>query len=237
MIFGTPPIITNGLVLNLDAANMKSYPKSGTTWRDLSGFNNSGSLVNGPTFNSTNGGSIVFDGVDDYVLANSGSASINPTAAITVCSFFNIASYGGNYAPIVFKQNNYAGQYEQYALYLLTTELGFSVTGVNRSQVVAKSSLNYTNQFVYAVGTCDIATDELKFYVNGNLIQTVSFTSTFDIADTPLNIGATGVLKFGSNFTGYTNGKIYSTAIYNRALSASEIQQNYNALKSRFNLQ
>lgn len=62
-----PHIVTDGLVLALDAANPTSYPGSGTTWRDLSGNNNSGSLVNGPTFNSVNGGSIVFDGSNDYV--------------------------------------------------------------------------------------------------------------------------------------------------------------------------
>jgi len=76
----------------------------------------------------------------------------------------------------------------------------------------------------------------LKIYINGNLIKTVSFTSTFDIANTPLNIGGTGVLNFGATYTGWTNGKIYSNMIYNRALSATEITQNYNALKGRYGL-
>ena len=62
-----PNIVTDGLVLVLDAANPTSYISGSTTWRDLSGNNNSGSLVNGPTFNSVNGGSIVFDGSNDYV--------------------------------------------------------------------------------------------------------------------------------------------------------------------------
>lgn len=60
-------IVTNGLVLALDAAKKDSYPGSGTVWRDISGNGNNGTLTNGPTFNSGNGGSIVFDGVDDYV--------------------------------------------------------------------------------------------------------------------------------------------------------------------------
>ena len=71
----SPKIITNGLVLSLDAANNKSYPRSGTTWTDLSGNNNTGTLTNGPTFNAGNQGSIVFDGVDDYI---SGGGSIIP---------------------------------------------------------------------------------------------------------------------------------------------------------------
>ena len=63
----SPNIITDGLVLYLDAANTKSYPGSGTTWRDLSKSQLNGTLTNGPTFNSANGGSIVFDGTNDYV--------------------------------------------------------------------------------------------------------------------------------------------------------------------------
>jgi hypothetical protein len=66
-MFTGPNIVTDGLVLYLDAANQKSYPGTGTTWNDLSGNGNNGTLVNGPTFNSDNNGSIVFDGVDDYV--------------------------------------------------------------------------------------------------------------------------------------------------------------------------
>jgi len=60
-------IVRNGLVLDLDAAKLDSYPKFGTTWRDITFNQNNGTLVNGPTFNSGNGGSIVFDGVDDYI--------------------------------------------------------------------------------------------------------------------------------------------------------------------------
>jgi len=66
-MFTGPNISTSGLVLALDAANTKSYPGSGTTWTDMSGNNNNGTLTNGPTFNSANGGSIVFDGSNDFV--------------------------------------------------------------------------------------------------------------------------------------------------------------------------
>ena len=66
-VIGGPDIITDGLVLYLDAANTKSYIGSGTTWKDLSGNSNDGTLTNGPTFDSGNSGSIVFDGVDDFV--------------------------------------------------------------------------------------------------------------------------------------------------------------------------
>jgi len=71
-----PKIITNGLILCLDAASTKSYPGSGTTWFDRSGNGNNGVLTNGPTFSSTNGGSIVFDGTNDYVQV-AGSVTIS----------------------------------------------------------------------------------------------------------------------------------------------------------------
>jgi hypothetical protein len=66
-----PSIVTDGMVLSLDAANTKSYVSGSTVWRDMSGNEYSGSLINGPTFSNVNGGSIVFDGVDDYALGNS----------------------------------------------------------------------------------------------------------------------------------------------------------------------
>ena len=69
MLTHSPRIITDGLVLCLDAANRQSYPGSGTVWTDLAGSNN-GTLTNGPTFSSANGGSIVFDGVDDFIELN-----------------------------------------------------------------------------------------------------------------------------------------------------------------------
>jgi hypothetical protein len=155
---------------------------------------------------------------------------------ITVASVFNVSSFGSNYAPIVFKQNNYANTYEQYNLGFVSNAPFLVITGVDRTQKVLQATGNYINQTMYVAGTCDTVTDEMKLYINGTLILTGSFTSTFDIADTPINIGGTGVLKFGAGFAGFTNGKIFNAQIYNRALSASEVLQNYNAQKSRFGL-
>ena len=86
-------IVRNGLVLYLDAANPKSYPGSGTTWKDLSGNGNNGTLVNGPTFNSANGGSIVFDGTNDYVITtNLLNPTTNPNESVFV--WFNPTAAG-----------------------------------------------------------------------------------------------------------------------------------------------
>ena len=82
-----PSIVTNGLVLCLDAANIKSYAGTGTAWNDLSGNSRTGTLTNGPTYSGTNGGSIVFDGVNDYVQTPSLSLTGNETNLTLSCWF------------------------------------------------------------------------------------------------------------------------------------------------------
>ncbi len=72
--FAFGKIVTDGLVLALDAADRNSYPGSGTTWTDLSINKSNSTLTNSPIFNSSNGGSIVFDGVDDYTITTAGQA-------------------------------------------------------------------------------------------------------------------------------------------------------------------
>ena len=98
MAFGNgPSIVTNGLVLSLDAADRNSYPGSGTTWRDLSGRDNNGTLINGPTFDSANGGNIVCDGINDYILQT--------TPTLTTYSIEII------YSPLTFDTNQSTGRY------------------------------------------------------------------------------------------------------------------------------
>jgi len=96
-------IVTDGLVLNLDAGFTTSYPTTGTTWYDLSGNSNNGTLTNGPTFNSSNSGSIVFDGVDDNVQRNALNVGNNfsvgvwakPTTIKRQTLVANSYNYGG----------------------------------------------------------------------------------------------------------------------------------------------
>ena len=228
-VYGGPDIVTDGLVLHLDAANNKSYPGSGTNWFDLSGNENDGTLVNSVGYNDDNKGSLVFNGTNNVLISN--YSSINPSSSITVSAFFNISSYNNNYAPIIFKQNNYTGFYEQYSLFLTNSSLGFSLTGIDRAQKIASISFDYRNTTLCAIGTCDTNTDELKLYINGDLITTSFFTSTFDISTNPLRIG-TAV----SSYPGWAIGNIYNVLIYNRALSANEVRQNYLSIKGRFGL-
>jgi hypothetical protein len=227
-----PRIVTDGLVLCLDAANPKSYPGSGTVWTDLSRNGNNGTLTNGPIFSSANGGGIFFDAANDYV-AVPNSSSLNPTGAISLCAFVNLSGHSSNYGPIIFKQNNYAGSYEQYSMGIgVGGSLGLTITGVDRSQKNVSSGLDYRNTFTYVVAVASTITDDLKLYINGNLVASnTTFTSTFDISSNQVHIGAMPTV-----YTGFSNGRIFNTSIYNRALSITEILQNYNATKGRFKL-
>jgi hypothetical protein len=92
-MYYSPRIVTSGLVLALDAAERLSYPRTGTTWRDLSGNSNNFSLINGPTFSNTNLGNIVFDGADDYLLISSLVWDYNVN--FTIQFWFNTNSLGG----------------------------------------------------------------------------------------------------------------------------------------------
>ena len=102
---GGPNVVDSGLVLELDAGNIKSYQSGSTTWFDKSGFANNGTLVNGPTFNTGSGGSIVFDGVDDYV-TTSGLSNTHSTSSLTLEAWITVGNSYSYYAVMVRKGTN-----------------------------------------------------------------------------------------------------------------------------------
>jgi len=225
----SPRTITNGLVLALDAGNRKSYPGSGTTWTDLSGRGNNGTLVNGVGYNSGNGGSLVFDGVDDYVnCGNNSSLSFTNNLTISIwCSSNNAAGYRSPLMKTTSSSWNNGFGYWQFSgtFAFFINEWNGAPSGVaGPSKVsVSRTSFPITNW----VGTYDGS--NIKLYENGNLIQTgSSYTTNISNSSTNLEIGRGG----GSNY--YWSGNTPQVSIYNRALTAVEIQQNYNAIKSRF---
>ena len=107
-----PDIVEDGLVLYLDAGNEESYPGTGTTWKDLSGNGNDGTLTNGPTFSGDNTGGITFDGSNDYV----DCGDIDITSSFTLSVWFKGNPTGhGNYCGILNKSNN--NNFGNYGLY------------------------------------------------------------------------------------------------------------------------
>ena len=240
MFYGTPPIVTNGLVLNLDCGNRLSYPTSGTTWTDLSGFANNGTLTNGPTYNPNNLGSIVFDGVDDYVQLNNCLPlkwqNINQIS-LEVFFKFNLLSSPRQYI--------FDSRYEvtsPYNWYLLIIDPGGQlVTGTGQNSSNPVTDINVTtlnNNQIYMINlTIDktTTTNNFKVYVNSNLVLTTGF-------DWTTNQGSenNSIMYLGRAYpdSGYRlNGNIYNFKIYkNKVLSQAEVLQNYNSLKSRFGL-
>jgi hypothetical protein len=229
-----PNIVTDGLVLALDAANTKSYISGSTTWNDLSGNGNNGSLVNGPTFSSINNGSILFDGNDDRI--DSTTANIVPNSWTAGCWVINTKTSG---ASVFIAKSGGAPNYDQNFV------LGWSSTLNNRFYISGKtiggvyfssctSSFSPLSNSIYnVVGTFDSNTTTLSLYVNGVLDNTNIVGSTFTTgSNLPVQIGCSD----GNTPGNFAKGTIYNTQIYNRALSAAEIQQNYNGQKSRFNL-
>ena len=230
-------IVTDGLVLYLDAGNRASYPGSGTTWRDLSAYKNNGTLTNGPTFSSANGGSIVFDGTDDYVNIGNQSALNFTSGVFSIEAWFYIPSTwtsGARY-PNLFSKGPIAGfDTDGWSLWVFRDwgevsgpySWGYGARNGGTYMYVARGSAP-SNTYIYAVATVDGST--IRIYENGFQVNTGAQTINPGLNSTDVLIG-----RDPSSI--YFPGRVAIIRAYNRALSASEVLQNYNAQKSRFGL-
>jgi hypothetical protein len=218
------------LVLNLDAAKVDSYPGTGTTWRDISGNNNNGTLTNGPTFSGIGKqASIVFDGVDDGV-STTHNSSIDVRNQISMECFFKLNSFtpGGVYADrscLIIKAYSY------YLTINLSGKIDTYFYGINTGTYYSSNSSVSLNQWTQAVVTFNGTT--INWYINGNLDKSQSQSGTI----TPQRDGDLGIGREGfENYGRATNGRISKAVIYNRALSADEVSQNFNALRGRYGI-
>jgi hypothetical protein len=232
-----PSIVTDGMVLSLDAANTKSYVSGSTVWRDVSGNNNSGSLTNGPTFNSANGGSIVFDGIDDYVDCN--STVVNLNSSFTFASWVQTPSNLSNnssFRRLIGRGDNnsaFTGEWAATSYNLLGNGFAFEIDDDVTKSGPFGNIIITPNTWYYVIGVAN-RTNALSLYINGILDN-----STAD--NTSLNINPPYNLYIGSQRSNnvpsfFLNGKIALNQVYNKALTPQEIAQNYNAQKSRFGL-
>jgi len=221
--------LVSGSVLYLDAGNTLSYPGTGTLWTDLSGNNNNGTLVNGPTFDSANGGSIVFDGNDDFVSLGSGAASlIQGKTNISIGIMFNLNALG-QLRGLLGTLNYICGA--NLGLVADSANLQFYNDTAN-CNVTALTSYIQTGKWIYAVGTYDGTTTRLYGIKDGILTQT---SSTVKSGNT--NTFSTDFIVMGTKYpTIFTNGKGSIAHIYNRTLSQEEVLQNFNAIKARYGL-
>jgi hypothetical protein len=225
--FGGPNIITDGLVLNLDAGNSKSYPGSGTTWFDKSGFGNDATLFNGPTFNTGNGGSIVFDGSDDYILVSNFTTYSGSQG--TLCSWVYPNSGNNNNYVIALGEVGQTGK--SRAIGTLSNRWWLVGYGSSNEDWLTDFPL-VNNQWTYVTYTWTNTTN-IGISVNGVFANTTR-TGLVSVEGTQLRVGSPSWTNLGSY--GFWNGKIPIAQVYSRALSASEVLQNYNATKGRFGL-
>ncbi len=222
-----PRVVTDGLVLALDAADRNSYPGSGTTWTDLSGRSNNGTLTNVPTYNIDNGGSIVFDGTNDYVnLGNilnigTGQFSIECIARISslaTANFSKVASKG------VYNENGWRLRMNKTASNVYRIGFEYDPT----SAITILNPIQPDTWYHFLV--CRDSSNLMSTYANGVLTSTTTITSDLTNSNYNYIIGDNGALSepFNGNVACYRH--------YNRALTATEVQQNFNALRGRFGI-
>jgi len=215
-------IVTNGLVLDLDAAKVASYPGTGTSWNDISGNNNNGTLTNGPTFSGIGKqASIVFDGVDDYAAVSNFVGNLT-TFSVSHFIYLNsnqntrtiFSNYGvGNNGWVTGIRD---GQDNVFKFYLGATVHLYSNT-VFSNLTWYHAAITYDN-------------GSPKIYINGILDASSSSTLTPASSYYGNDVGRLGI---GSQ---YFNGRISNLQVYNRALSSTEITQNFNALRGRYGI-
>jgi hypothetical protein len=226
-IAGPSKIIQDGLVLYLDAANSKSFVSGSTTWTDIS-RNKSGSLINGPTFSSANGGSIVFDGTNDYI-----SFASNPvaTSQITVEAWVKMEATTPNAVGFILGRE--ADLNSSYRLLYTPTSVAWVCATTNNAWYSAGTdvgaSASILGKNTYIAATYNGSNN--KIYINGILAATGSA-----ISGNMRNNGTYYLIRSDTFNLDDGKGTIYSHRVYNRALSDSEVLQNYNVEKKKFGL-
>jgi hypothetical protein len=218
-----PGIVTTNLSMFLDAGNASSYSGSGTAWTDLSGNSRNGTLTNGPTYTSADGGSIVFDGTNDFVQC---SGSITATAA-TFVTWMRRNGPQGNFDGILYSRGSVA-------------------TGISFFGTTNKISYTWNdavNTYSWDSGLtipdltwCMVAVSVTSTTATAYLCQSSGITSAINtVSHTSTTLDD---IKIGRDEVDirYFTGNIATAMIYDRALSADEITQNFNALRGRFGL-
>ena len=223
-----PDVIENGLVLALDASDINSYPGSGTTWTDLSGEGNVGELVNSPTYNSSNLGYFQFV-TDDYARIPNNTDLDTQTPTVEVWVKTNAISQNGFW----FEKGTVN---TQYSLFQTSSSSAIywrqKFSGGYTQLTVSTATYMNTSNWYQVVGT--YTSGSRKLYINGVQVNSDTQSGTIDTNSGGMSIGVYGGYSGGRGY--YYNGNLAVCRIYNKALTASEIQQNFNALRGRFGI-
>jgi len=225
-----PRVVTDGLVLALDAGNTKSYPGSGTSWTDLSGNGNNGTLVNGVGYNGSNGGSLSFDGVNDYA-SIAHSSALNFNTALTISVWYYSGNVGSTW--LYLKGRTDADNYNP----LVYANGRYGWTGPNgRSFYQPPSGFIQSNTW-YNLTVSHISGNDPNIYRNAVVSTSHTYSEGNGARALGTNTNPVGINADIPRGTITTfNGRIVSIQAYNRALTSSEIQQNFNALRGRYGI-
>jgi hypothetical protein len=235
-------IVTDGLILDLDAAKRDSYPGSGTVWRDIVSNTVTGSLINGPMFNSDNGGSIVFDGTNDYAdLGATTPTSLQGNPSFTVDGWFKSSGdWTGGATWGIGGGDGFAGGggINSYSWTTLASEICIDLWGATTIGTGQTYSTTTWKHIVWVKRSGSFDTTNISIWINnteytaGGLNYKRNSGATPVINNNGLVLGRAGLPT--NNY--YGKPIIANYKIYNKALSSTEVTQNYNALKGRFGL-
>ena len=233
-------MVTDGLILALDAGNAKSYSGTGSTWTDLSSQGNNGTLTNGPTYSSDDGGSIVFDGTNDYGSVGSGSLGLNTSTLMngsnnfSLSLWFNTDSFPASTNFSDSKALFGTGLVQLFFLFGDAAPADQFSVRVNQNSTwqspVQNNSALSTGVWYNMCVTYNSSSGYI-LYQNGTSVDTSNITGSITVSGSGSAI--IGALSTTSRFY---DGKISQTLLYNKVLTAAEVQQNYNSLKERYGL-
>ena len=226
----SPRIVTDGLVLCLDAANARSYPGTGTTWTDLSANGYSGTLTNGPTFSSDNGGAFTFDGTNDHVLLPSNLISGN--GPLSLSFVFSVGSSSYNADKKIFSYGHAANIGELLSFTFEGNGIRWRHNGGNITYGANQISANTIKFVTMVLDSNATTTDDLKCYIDA-----VEYAGSRTAgSDQTINI-TSGTERYIGRFlysNTYWSGKVFMFQYYNRALTSEEVRQNFEATKGRY---
>ena len=217
-----PRTVTDGLVLALDAGNTKSYPGSGNTWSDLTSNSHDLTLINGPSYSSTDGGLIDFDGSNDYATTSgSSTVSINASQDFSFDAWIKIDDNGIN------SISNIGDYYLSSGFVFYTASISRNLSVWTNNGLAFSSGAVTLNAWAHVAFSRSGST--VTVYLDGTSVGTFTHSAAlsgqFDLA----------ISKYSGSYSNAINGKISNARLYiGKALTATEVLQNYNALKGRY---
>jgi hypothetical protein len=227
----SPRIVTDGLVMCLDAANPKSYPGTGTTWTDVTSLGNNGILRNSPTYNTDDMGKFVFDAVNDDVDCGNNSSINFDTGSFTVSVWFRRFTNATTNLRLLSKaagSDTANAASAGFCFFGSDTGISFAVNPTATRTIISAATYS-VNEWVNVVGLVE----------RGVSMRTYKNASQFNTTSAPVgSVSGTTSLFLGSNIgtNVFWAGEISNFSLYNRALTDTEIAQNFNALRGRYGI-